>query len=630
MAVPVPMPFALFRARKRAYCFLCNGSLSTSGDTWHGDIRALYAHSDRPDEVYLSQSTRNESAEQRTGWNTFNASITNGSFSAWWVPRAHNDHNCYDESDESDEACDVPTNAIKIPGRVPTDGLFGFLVHTACWASLQLHSTGTINLARLLAVLQGLQRGTGYISVDWAFAGDLLPTVGSEQRAGGPSLQHILEDVHLGRHALPYDYLVQPSPLDGLMPLVRRYIQKRWEGGGGGCDDELSHDRSVEDTKVDTFSVLCERGIVENILCYLPDKSVAALRRASRSVSQTPLRQCFWRSRFWTCNDLHLITEAWQADRERASDEYMDWRHLYHTMRDATAWQGLRRRPFATVLATRVRLSTLVIRQRMEPFKVVGDLYSTNDAGKPRGLADINPEAQQREQPWHWEYPNGYTRPQSALPVKIVLTTEIELKQTIKEMRLCFVRLVYPSDSRRKMMISGIRFHFSDETSKDLGYVPSDLKECWTTTAIPFTNQENHAWVFLINGAIETGPRALFQDMNLPSVFQRLRNYPEDDAWFEAFCTFPPEEAADDEAEYMDRYIMLDVAKFADMLHRGAKIRAELDGWRIARLGIYKEGVQRETTPAQGTETRDDRGGTMGAIETGTSTLVLGGKVGDG
>lgn len=627
MALPLPLPFALFRARKLACCFLCNGTISTSGGTWHGDIRALYAHSDRPDEVYLSQSTHDESAEQATGWKTFHASNINGSFSAWWVPRAHNDHNCYDESNE---AYDVPTNAIHIPGRVPTDGLFGFIVHTACWASLQLHSTGAINLVRLLAVLQGLQRGAGAISVDWAFAGDMLPTVRSEQRAGGPSLQHILKDVHLGRHALPYDYVVQPSPLDGLMPLVRGCIQKRWEGGEDSCDDELSHDQSVKDIKVDILSVLCKEGIVENILCYLPDKSVAALRRASRSVSQTPLRQSFWRSRFWTCNDLHLITEAWQADRERASDEYMDWRGLYRTLRDAAAWQGLRRRPLATVLATRVRLSTLVIRQRMEPFKVVDDLYSTNDTGKPRGLADINPEAQQREQPWHWEYPNGYTRPWSALPVNTVLTTEIELKQTVKEMCLCFVKLMYPCETRRKMMISGIQFHFSDETSKDLGYVASDLKECWTTAALPVNNQENHAWVFLVTGAVEKGPRALIQDMNHPSLFKRLRNYPEDDAWFEAVFTNPPEQAADDEAEYMDRYPMLDMAKFADMLHRGAKIRAELDGWRIVRLGIYKEGVQRETTPAQGTETRDDRGGTRGAIEEGASTSVLGGKVGDG
>lgn len=132
-------------------------------------------------------------------------------------------------------------------------------------------------------------------------------------------------------------YTMQRSPRDGLMPLARGCILKRWEGSSDGCGEGPSLNKKIRDDglmKNDTFSRLCAKGVVMDILCYLPDKSVAALRRASRSGNRTPFLQMFRQSRFWTCNDFRLFTEAWQADRERATDEYIDWRRLYDTVWD--------------------------------------------------------------------------------------------------------------------------------------------------------------------------------------------------------------------------------------------------------------------------------------------------------
>lgn len=104
---------ALFRGRKRACCFLCDGFMPTGGDTWHSDTRALYVHFDRPDEVDLSRSTHDEGAVQGTDWQTFKASNTHESLDAWWVTRAHDDRNCHGEAD------DGPMTAIENPQSRP-------------------------------------------------------------------------------------------------------------------------------------------------------------------------------------------------------------------------------------------------------------------------------------------------------------------------------------------------------------------------------------------------------------------------------------------------------------------------------------------------------------------------------
>lgn len=87
------------------------------------------------------------------------------------------------------------------------------------------------------------------------------------------------------------------------MPLVKSCIKRRWREKDG---EGLPH---YTVTNMDTLSELPEH-ITESILYWLPSKSVTALRLVSRSVAKTPFRQVFWRSRFWTCNELRIISEA--------------------------------------------------------------------------------------------------------------------------------------------------------------------------------------------------------------------------------------------------------------------------------------------------------------------------------
>lgn len=135
------------------------------------------------------------------------------------------------------------------------------------------------------------------------------------------------------------------------------------------------------------------------------------------------------------------------------------------------SWEGAEGALLGKVLAYRVRLSSLLIQQRLEPFKVASDLYNAEDFGKPTGLTEVDLDKDRWKKKWHWAYPNGRPeiRPDIGLSqAKAILATGLKLNGHVVDMCLCLIRPKSPEEDQQ-MYTSGIRFRFKNREAKVRG-----------------------------------------------------------------------------------------------------------------------------------------------------------------